>query len=158
MWVTVVDACKAFAGVYSDSAALRTAIGFAHVGGLVVSGGTAIAEDRAILAGVRARSVLAHDGSPRRTAHIVIVSGLTVVILSGFLLLAADLDTFLRSWIFWIKMGLVSALVVNGALLLRAERLGQQTGVDDAALRAIAIVSICLWLLTTLAGAALPNV
>lgn len=50
MWIPIAHAIESWSTFYADSAALRTAVGFAHVAGLVVSGGAAITEDRAILA------------------------------------------------------------------------------------------------------------
>ena len=158
MWDAVAEACKGFATLYSDSAPLRTAIGFAHVGGLVVSGGTALAEDRAILSRRHAPAEPGDRPRPRQAVHTVVVSGLAVVFLSGLLLFAADVETFAASRIFWIKMGLVGALLANGALLLRAERAADRGGTAQSRLQRTAVISIGLWLLTTLAGAALPNV
>ncbi len=61
--------------------------------------------------------------------------------------------------IFWIKMCLMALLVVNGALLLRGERrLTRGDARAWARLHQTAVVSLVLWFLTTLAGAALPNI
>ena len=150
---------SSWASIYANSASVRTALGFAHVGGLVASAGPALMMDRAILRAVRA-------GSSARGAHLaeleathpLVLSGLLVVLVSGLLLMAADIETFLQSVTFWIKMGLVTLLILNG---WRLRRLGRETGSVHAALRPLgraAIASIVLWTLTTLAGAALPNV
>lgn len=94
----------------------------------------------------------------KRGAHGIVIAGLAVVMFSGVLLFAANVDTYADSTAFWIKMGLVAALLVNGWALSRAE-------LDFAAaesawpkLRRAAILSLALWLATTLAGAVLPNV
>jgi hypothetical protein len=71
----------------------------------------------------------------------------------------ADVDTFLTSTVFWIKMGLMLLLMANGAILLRAERQvhhGDQTAWTRLTFTATA--SLALWFLTTLAGTALPNI
>ena len=74
-------------------------------------------------------------------------------------MLAADLDSLLYSRVFWIKMGLVALLLVNGATLWAAER---RAGRRDASawrtLRVTATASVALWLLATLAGVALLNI
>jgi len=68
-------------------------------------------------------------------------------------------DTFISSRIFWMKMGLMVALLANGVLLVRSER--DATHAEAQAwtrLHFIATVSLILWFLITLAGAALPNI
>ena len=145
---------------YSNSAALRTGIGFAHVAGLLAGGGSAIAADRATLVAWRrdAASRIAHARVFHGT-HRMVVIGLGVVTASGLLLLAADSETYLRSTVFWIKMALVVLLLANGSLLVRAGRRAQ-TGHQRAWTRLGygSIASLLLWFLTTLMGAALPNV
>lgn len=145
--------------IYANSPVLRTLIGFAHVAGLVVGGGCAIVADRATLRAYRRGSTSrAAEIDTIRSAHRVVLGGLAAVIASGALLMAADLDTFLHSRVFWVKMGLVAMLLLNGAVLAR---LGRTAAVDDARWKRLAYVSglsLALWLLTTLAGAALPNV
>jgi hypothetical protein len=81
------------------------------------------------------------------------------VIVSGVLLFAADLDAYLASRLFWIKMALVVALMINGAILTRAEHRASNN-LDDSweTLKWTAIASLCLWFLTTFIGTALPNI
>jgi hypothetical protein len=56
-------------------------------------------------------------------------------------------------------MGLVGLLMANGLLLFGAEsRALAGDGLAWDRLRLTAIVSITLWLLTTLGGVALPNI
>jgi len=146
--------------LYSNSAMLRTGVGFAHVAGLLAAGGSAIAADRATLVAWRrdAESRQAHARVLHGT-HRMVVIGLIVVSASGALLLAADLDTYLHSWVFWTKMGLVALLLVNGTVLVHAGRRAQ-TGHQRAWTRLGygSITSLVLWFATTLLGAALPNV
>jgi hypothetical protein len=81
--------------------------------------------------------------------------------LSGVALLAADLETYFDSRIFWIKMGLIAVLLANGAVMNRTERALRAAGggadVQWRRLRTIAITSLALWLTITLAGVALLN-
>jgi uncharacterized membrane protein len=158
--LTIAGALARWSSLYANLAALRSAVTFAHIGGLLGGGGAAIAADRGMLIALR------QDASARRAqlvalagTHRVVMIGLAVVIISGLLIFAADVDTFLYSWVFWIKMGLIAALLGNGLVLQSAEQRALIGG-DEASgcLRATAIASLALWFLTTLAGAVLPNV
>jgi hypothetical protein len=148
-----------WASLYANHGVLRTAVEFVHVGGLVIGGGCAIAADRITLVASRQpkESRLTRLQSLHGT-HAVVLWALSGVIASGCLMCAADLDTFLHSKMFWLKMGLTLLLLVNGSLLVRAERRIERG--DWRAwtpLSYTAVASVMLWLLTTLAGAALPN-
>ena len=146
--------------LYANHAALRTAIEFVHIGGLVVGGGSAITADLATIAAGR-------DGSARgatqlqwlHRTHRIIVLGLVALSISGVLLFAADVGTFLYSRVFWLKMGLMVLLLVNGAVLLLVQRQATRGDVRAwARLYYAAAASLVLWFLTSLAGAALPNI
>ena len=80
------------------------------------------------------------------------------MIVSGVLLMFADLDAYLSAPVFWIKMALVVLLMANGLLVMRG---GRRTHAGDPSgvrlLRFAAIASITLWFATTLLGAMLPN-
>ena len=52
----IADLADSWSSIYSDSAAIKSAVGFAHVGGLLAGGGMAIAADRATLAAHRSAS------------------------------------------------------------------------------------------------------
>jgi uncharacterized membrane protein len=97
-----------------------------------------------------------------RTTHRPVLIALVVLFISGFALAAADLKTFLPSWIFWVKLGLVALLLLNGFFLERTEtrlRLSPVTG--DARLwrrlKTTAAMSIALWSATLVAGTLLVN-
>src|SRR5215467_5146517 len=108
---------------FSNHAAVRTFIGFFHMGGLVIGGGCAISADRMTLRAAR-RTVAERTFQLEalRGTHRIVVFSLAAVTLSGLLLFAADAENFLHSVFFWTKMGLVVALLVNGIFLIRAER------------------------------------
>jgi hypothetical protein len=151
---------ESWVSVYANHAALRTGIEFIHIGGLVAGGGCAITADLATITAARAHSAA---GTRQlillKRTHRIVVAGLMALTLSGLLLFAADVETFLYSRIFWLKMGLMVLLLVNGSLLLIGER--QVTRGEPRAwarLHYAAISSLVLWFLTTLAGAALPNI
>lgn len=149
-----------WSSLYSDHALLRTTIGFLHIGGLLVGGGTAIAADRWVLTR-RNFKAAARDEQIRslESAHSVVVGGLAFVIVSGLLLLGADLETYLYSTTFWLKMGLLGLLSLNGGSIVM--QLKQARNGDDGAwlrLHERAMTSLILWLTTTFAGMALPNI
>jgi Family of unknown function (DUF6644) len=149
-----------WAAWYANSAPVRTMVGFAHIGGLVASGGPALVMDRTVLRAshadeqTKSRAVFALSAS-----HRWILAALGVVMISGMLLLAADLDTYLESRVFWIKMAGVLVLAINGAVIKRATP-AAGPGHERAwrTLRVAACISIASWTLITLLGAALPNV
>ena len=142
-----------WSSLYANSALLRSVVSFAHVGGLVTGGGYAIASDLDLLRSLRRGGL---DAAPQlarlQAAHRIVISGLALVIISGFLLMFADLDAYLESTVFWIKMTLVACLLVNGALLARTAR--REAG---ARLRLMTLASLTLWLTTTFVGAVVPN-
>ena len=147
--------------LYANQAAVRTLIGFAHVGALVVGGGGAISADRATLSALRTGSmkIRSEQLSVLRGTHRLVVAGLVIATISGVLLFAADSDTYLYSKIFWTKIGLFVLLIANGGMLLRAERMAEAGNERGWLwLKRASIISVALWLLTTLAGAALPNI
>jgi hypothetical protein len=150
---------QTWASLYANHAALRTALEFLHVGGLVAGGGCAIAADRITLVAKR-------EPDPTRRfrletlhgTHRVVLYALAAVIASGVLMFASDVDTFLYSKVFWLKMVLMMLLLANGSLIVRAERrIESGDSMAWPPLVAFAIGSVVLWSLTTLAGAALPN-
>jgi len=156
MWTHALDV---WASVYANSSAIRTVLGFAHVAGLIIGGGSAIAIDRSVLATARRNpSKLRVQVPTIQNAHSLVLASLAVVMSSGLLLAAADTETFLHSRLFWLKMALVGLLMVNGACMRLAERAAIARRPQWKPLAVTAAASITLWLLTTLAGAALPNV
>jgi hypothetical protein len=149
-----------WSSLYSNHAALRTAVEFTHIGGLVAGGGCAITADLATLTAAReGAAARATELQLLTRTHWIVVIGLTAVFASGLLLLVADVDTYWYSRVFWLKMGMVALLLGNGVLLLKGEQLARR---GDARawtrLHYAATTSLLLWLLTTLAGAALPNI
>lgn len=156
----IADLMISWGSFYANHAVARTLVAFMHVAALIAGGGIAIAADRSTL------NALRQDDTARRLqlealhgTHRIVIGSLALIAASGILLFAADFEAFLYSRFFWIKMGLVALLIVNGALLWRAE--GRAISGDSDAwgmLRFTAIASITLWLLTTLGGVALPNI
>ena len=145
---------------YANHAAVRTLVSFVHVGALLAAGGAAVTADRGILA------AMSLDDHARRRhlialhhTHRVVVAGLIFIALSGSLLFASDIDTFLYSKMFWTKMSLLGLLLINGAVLVSAEgRAARGAAEAWRTLRFTARASVALWFLTTLGGVALLNI
>ena len=151
---------EAWVSLYANHPALRTAIAFMHVGGLLAAGGCAMAADVTTLAASN-DTLLTRTAQLQilRRTHGIAVAGLVALSISGALLFAADVETFLYSRVFWLKMGLLAALVANGVLFRRREdRVATDGERTWRRLRPVALASLALWLLTTLAGSALPNI
>lgn len=149
---------------YDNSKALEIVITFLHIGGLLLAGGLAIASDGATLRAIRQA---VHDRVQHLEAlssvHKVVLTGLVITFLSGLMLFLSDVKTFWGSWVFWVKMLLILALLVNGFVMTRAEGALRSDGMreDDRAwthLHRTAMASLVLWYTITLAGVALLNV
>lgn len=156
----ISGALESWASFFANHGIVRTLIGFMHVGGLLLSGGCAVAADRATLLarrlGLAERK--AQLGALKGT-HRIVIGGLALIVISGLLLFASDFGTYLYSKLFWTKMALFALLLANGALLVRAERQaegGNAHGWSWLILSSKA--SIALWFLTTLAGSGLLNI
>src|SRR5579871_1181689 len=119
----MTELLQTWGSFYANHAAVRTLVAFVHVGALIAGGGLAVATDRAMLT-----AVLDDDWSRRslletlQGTHRLVIGSLVLLTVSGFLLFAADYDTFLYSRFFWIKMSLVALLTLNGVVLWVAER------------------------------------
>jgi hypothetical protein len=151
---------ESWVSLYANHAALRTGVEFVHIGGLVAGGGCAITADLATIVAVRERSASRTTQLHLlKQTHAIVVFGLVALAVSGLLLFGADVQTFLYSRVFWLKMGLMALLLINGFLLLKGERRVQRGDLHAwTRLHYTAVASLVLWLLTTLAGAALPNI
>jgi hypothetical protein len=156
----VAELADSWSSIYSGSPAIKSAVGFAHIGALLAGGGMAIAADRATLAAHRfGGDAMRREAARLGGIHGTVIVSVAVIVFSGFLLMLADLDAYLESPAFWIKMALVLALLVNGAVLRHTGRVAASG--DARAHRTLARaarVSLGLWFVTTLAGAVLPNV
>lgn len=153
---------RPWADLYNGSNALQVAVTFAHIGALVVAGGFAIAADRATLRAVRGSPTAREMHlSELGAVHRPVLIGLALSFVSGVLLFGADVATYGPSLVFWAKMALVAALLVNGALLRHAEERARLAGAESGPLwtplRRRALASVGLWLTITLFGTILPT-
>jgi uncharacterized membrane protein len=109
--------------IFSNHALLRTAVNFIHVGGLMLAGGCAITADLATIEAIREGPIGRRSQlHVLKRTHTIVVTGIAALVVSGLLLFAADADTFLHSRIFWLKMGLMAMLLLNGVLMMLGER------------------------------------
>src|SRR5687767_455900 len=147
--------------LYSDSKAVASAVLFFHLVPLLVAGGAALTLDRSTFRAARgsADDRSRHLGELART-HPIVLGGLALSFASGVLLFLSDVDEFLATPVFWVKLVLVGLLLLNGFMMTRTERaLGAVR--DDATLwgrlRTISVLSLTLWIATTLASVLLTN-
>lgn len=147
--------------LYNGSAAVSDAVTFAHLAGMFVAGGFAVATDRAVL---RAGRVDTDRGYVLRELHHVhrpVILGLVLVTITGVAMLLSDVRTFLPSLVFWVKMGLIVLLLLNGWVL---ERVGRRLLANPwestgwRRLRNASLRSGGLWVLTLLFGVLLTSV
>jgi uncharacterized membrane-anchored protein len=154
---------------YSDSTVISTSVTTVHVVAIVFGAGLAIAADRATL-----RHARGDDGERLRllgeihATHRPVLIALALMFVSGAGLAAADIKTFVGAPVFWIKLGLVTLLLMNGVVLERTEaslKKGNSLEVLSRdrsrkmwkRLRRSAVLSIALWTATIVAGTALVN-
>ena len=95
----LADLTQPWASLYNDSPALQTTVTFLHLAGIFLGGGFAIATDRETFIALRAARL---SGQIRHLAHLhtihrPVLVGLVLALSSGFLLWAADVETFARS-------------------------------------------------------------
>ena len=157
---SVTQLVAPWARLYGDSKLLSTGVTFTHIGGLLLGGGCAVAGDRMSL---RFESL---DPKCQQThldelgaLHRPVLIGLGITLISGLLLLASDLKTFLPSIVFWSKMGMIVLLLLNGVQVQRVEVvLRHNLDRSERAwnrLRRAAKTSLVLWFGVTLLGVAL---
>lgn len=148
-------------GLYSDSKPIASAVLFLHLVPLLLAGGAAITADRATLRVSRgsAEDRTRQRGDLART-HAFVLGGLALSFVSGVLMFLSDVDQFLTSPFFWVKLSLVALLLLNGFMMSRTER-ALASGPDDrllwARMRTISVLSLILWIATTLAGVVLSS-
>jgi hypothetical protein len=157
----LVTLTKPWADFYGDSSVTSTLVTFAHLGGLLLAGGTAVVNDRATLAAAGNPAGRPAQLAALARAHRTVVGGLIVIATSGLLMLAADIETYYASWVYWVKMTMVALLLANGWRMTRVERrvagVGAGASADWSALRTSAVISLALWFAIMLAGVTLVN-
>lgn len=120
---TLSTLAQPWADLYGDSAAIAGVVAFLHFGGLLAAGGLALAADRGVLRhGARPWAERRAFVRELGATHGVVLAGLAAVVMSGVLMLAADVEALLPSPVFWAKMAGFGLLLLNGVSLQKAER------------------------------------
>jgi hypothetical protein len=155
----LVHAVQGWAKLYADTKPISIGITYVHLAGLLLGGGAAVAADRETLKASReAEPVRADHLAFLGSVHAIAIAGLALLFASGTAMFLGDLETFWGTRTFWIKMGLVAALLANGLIMQRAERMART--LPEAAwarLRATSLVSLVLWFTILLASAILAS-
>jgi len=159
----LATAVAPWADFYNGSKVAQTAVTFGHFGGMMTAGGFALAADRATLRALRGENAdRTRHLRELASIHPIVIGALAITGLSGLLMFSADLEALAVSPVFWSKMGLLLLLLLNGYVMLRAER---RLEAGDPAetrqwqrLRTASLVSLGLWFAVVLAGSILPNV
>lgn len=146
---TVAAMAQPWADMYAESGVLATLIVFLHLAGLTAAGGLALAFDRSMLR-IDRGIVADRSGFLRELSavHLPVMFAMTIVIASGFALLLADIEVFLPSRVFWLKMGVFALLLLNGLAVQAAGRRLRRDAMDARAwlrLRRASLRSIALW-------------
>jgi uncharacterized membrane protein len=152
---------------WHDHDAVSTGITAAHVAAIVVAGGLAIAADRMSLRVLKRSSAerSAH-ASELRDVHRPVLMALALIVITGLLMAAADIEEFFEKPIFWIKMGLIVVLLINGAMMQKSEgRVLAGTAsppatsneAEWARIGRFARVSMTLWVVITIVGVVLAS-
>ncbi|MEP6573960.1 MAG: hypothetical protein ABJD11_14755 [Gemmatimonadota bacterium] len=148
-----------WAHYYGDTKVVSAGVTYVHLAGILLGGGTAVAADRESLR-------LRPDGGAEmswglarlRSVHRLVVMGLAIIVTSGLMILFSDLDTYLGSALYWTKMALVAALLLNGFVRLRAEGVLERGGDAWKTFRVTSVLSLVLWFGILLAGAYLTTI
>jgi len=135
--------------------------GFGHAGAILFAGLTALAADREILRALKRPRLRAHALTRLQKAHLRVFIGLGCALLTGSLMLSAQLATLPRSPFFWLKVAGLLALVWNGRRILKHERWLRSDPDNEVfwqAMRAPARTSALLWCTIALLGVLLTTV
>jgi hypothetical protein len=158
---SVSVAIQPWSDLYASSTVVSTVVQFVHLAGLLVAGGMAIAFDRAALrAGSRTTADRTRFVSELSDVHPLVLMALGLVIASGFALMFADFDVMIGSGVFWVKMAVFGALLVNGFLMRRAGNALQRDMKNALRWRALeraAMRSVGLWILVVFLGVVLTS-
>jgi uncharacterized membrane protein len=167
----IIAWCAPWSALFDHSKWISGTVTGVHIMALVIGGGLAIAADRMTLrvplADAAARRVQLDEV---RSVHGIVLVNIILLFVSGVLLSMADIETFLESPVFWVKLALVAALVVNGALLTRLEQRLQHTmsangptnppAINEGTwsrVRLFSWSSVFLWSATAVVGIVLSN-
>ena len=157
----IANAAEPWAKIFSHSKPVSAGTLFFHLAPLVFGGGVAFAADISTLRAFgRGTAERTRQVADLAGTHRLVLFGLTLSFISGILLFLSDVETFMGSIYFWIKLACVGLLLVNGLVLTRVEAGLARTPGDDrlwGRLRTVAILSATMWIVTTLVGVVLKE-
>jgi hypothetical protein len=140
---------------YGNHQLVSVSVRFVHLMAIALGGGSALLTDIWVIR-ARKATLTEKDSAFNNLCkiHGLVISWIAVLVVTGLLMTLADLGTFWHSKVYWIKMALVAALVINGFALLLAERRVQKIGIAQGwgQLANISIISFVLWSTTLFAG------
>ena len=151
--------------LYGDSKTVAAVVNAVHLTGLLFGGGLAVAADRTTLRALKGERTdrvraLAELGA----VHRPVLLALGVLFVSGVALAGADVEAFTASPVFWIKLGVVALLLLNGAVLAQTEHELRRTEPGEPGrarlwrrLRVATYLSVGLWTGTVVIGTVLVN-
>ena len=166
----LVAALQPWQSAYSNSKVIPAVVTSIHLVALLFGGGLAVAADRSTLrVGRRGAADQSTQLAELRAVHKPVLVALVALFASGVMLAAADLETFVASPVFWVKLGLVALLLLNGFVLERTESRLRSLSAREVVpttrvqtlwrrLRRSAVLSLSLWTATLVAGTLLVNV
>ncbi len=159
---SLIDLTAPWGDFMKHSKLAKTVVIFLHIAPIVVGGGIAIGLDRLTFRVAReAREDRGRHLTELERTHTIVIWSLAVSFTSGLLLVAAEIDNFPTSWIFWVKMAFILVLLVNGSRMRSVERsieaAGGSSDADWSRLHVAAMASVTLWLTVTFLGVALSK-
>lgn len=150
---------------WADHDGVATAVTTVHVVCIVIAAGLAIAADRMTLR-VRRRSDEERMVHARELhdIHRPVLGALALIVVSGVLMAGSDIEEFFGKPVFWVKMGLIVLLLINGVMLQKYENrlIGANDNRDAATadwarLSVFARISMTLWIAIAIAGMVLAS-
>ncbi|MDQ8154068.1 MAG: hypothetical protein P3B98_05325 [Gemmatimonadota bacterium] len=159
---TLAEIAKPWARFYSKSDVAQTLVMFTHLAGMLGGGGVAIAADRAMWkARTATDEVRARLLADVEAAHRPVLTGIAMAGVSGVLMTAADVETYVPSLLWWGKMAAFALLLINGAWLQSMERRAQRAPATLSSawprLSLASKFSYALWFAVVLGGVLLMN-
>lgn len=163
----VASALEPWNTYWHDHDAVSTGVTAAHIAAILVAGGLAIAADRMSLRVLkRSAAERAMHAAELRDVHRPVLFGLAIIVISGLLMVTSDIEEFVVQPIYWIKMGLVVVLLINGAMLQKSETRvmagsalppATSNEAEWARIGKFARVSMTLWVVIAIVGVVLAS-
>lgn len=158
---TLTNLAQPWAKIYSHSKVVSATVTFMHLAPLIFGAGAAFMMDRSTLKAAQLDSTEKRRHLTELSRiHTLVLVGLALSVISGLLMFFSDVETFLPSVFYWVKLALVALLLINGFVMTQTEKALTRQPDDQklwGRLRTVALLSAILWLATTLAGVVLKE-